>query len=72
LKQLLIHAQKNLDEEQCDLGDEEDTARTNIGAQKKSGHLRASLEIIVGSLHRLNNVDDVGRMLKEKFEKANW
>ena len=39
----------------------ENTAGTNIRAQKKSGHPRASLEIIVASLHRLNDIDDVRR-----------
>ncbi len=39
----------------------ENTAGTNIRAQKKSGHPRASLEIIVASLHQLNTIDDVRR-----------
>ena len=55
----------DLDEEHCDLGDNENTAGTDIGTQKNP---RASLEIIVGSLHRLNNVDVVGRVSKEKKE----
>jgi len=52
----------DLDEEHCDLGDNENTAGTDIGTQKNP---RASLEIIVGSLHRLNNVDVVGRVILE-------
>jgi len=37
-------------------------AGTDIRTQKKSGHPRASLGIIVASLHRLNNIDDVRRV----------
>ena len=44
----------------------ENTAGTKIRAQKKSGHSRASLEIIVASLHRLNNIYDLRRVLEEQ------
>jgi len=44
----------------------ENTAGTKIRDQKKSGHPRASLETIVASLHRLNNIYDVRRVLEEQ------
>ena len=66
LEKCVIHAQKDLDEDNWEKKKNENIPGTKIRAQKKSGRPRASLEIIVASLHRLTNIYDVRRVLEEQ------
>ena len=67
LKKCVIHAQKYWDEDYREEKKNENTAETNIRIKKKSGHPQASLGIIVASLYRLNDIDDVRRENESSF-----
>ena len=62
----VIYAQKDLNEDYWEKKENENTAGPKIRDQKKSGRPRASLEIVVASLHRLTNIYDVRRVLEEQ------
>ena len=62
LKNGVTHAQKDLDEDYWEKKKNKDTAGTKIRAHKKPGRPQALSGIIVASLHRLNNIDDVRRV----------